>query len=46
MGVVKYEKLGIPYRLDGVPQMDKERIPELRAAVLRGMKEVRQAEQL
>lgn len=41
MGVVKYEQLGIPYRLEGVPQMDKVRIPELRAAVLRAMKEAR-----
>lgn len=41
MGVVKYEQLGIPYRLEGVPQMDKKRIPELRAAVLRGMKAAR-----
>lgn len=41
MGVVKYEQLGISYRLDGVPAMDKARIPELRAAVLRGMKAAR-----
>lgn len=41
MGVVKYEQLGIPYRLEGVPQMDKTRMPELRAAVLRGMKAAR-----
>lgn len=41
MGVVKYEQLGIPYKLEGVPAMDKARIPELRAAVLRGMKEGR-----
>ena len=38
MGVVKYEQLGIDYPLAGVPAMDKSRIPELRAAVLRGMK--------
>lgn len=41
MGVVKYEQLGIPYKLEGVPQMDKARMPELRAAVLRGMKAAR-----
>lgn len=41
LGVVKYEQLGIPYRLDGVPAMDKARIPELRAAVLQGMKAAR-----
>lgn len=38
MGIVKYERLGIPYPLEGVPAMDKARMPELRAAVLRGMK--------
>lgn len=44
MGVVKYEQLGIPYKLEGVPQMDKGRIPELRAAVLRAMKGARASE--
>ncbi len=44
MGIVKYEKLGIPYKLEGVPQMDKARIPELRAAVLHGMRAGRAAE--
>lgn len=41
LGVVKYEQLGIPYKLEGVPQMDKERMPALRTAVLRGMKKAR-----
>lgn len=41
LGVVKYEKLGIPYPLEGVSQMDKARMPELRAAVMRAMKEAR-----
>lgn len=41
MGVVKYERLGMPYRLADVPAMDKARIPELRQAVLRGMKAAR-----
>ena len=41
LGVEKYERLGIPYRLAGVPQMDKARIPELRAAVVRAMQEER-----
>ena len=44
MGVVKYEQLDIPYKLEGVPQMDKGRIPELRAAVLRAMKGARASE--
>ena len=38
MGVVKYEQLGIPYKLEGVPQMDTARMPELRNAVMTGMK--------
>lgn len=41
MGVVKYEQLGYDYPLKGVPAMDKGRIPELRAAVLRGLRERR-----
>lgn len=41
MGIVKYEQLGIPYKLEGVPQMDKGRMPQLRAAVLDGMRERR-----
>ena len=28
-GVAKYEKLGIPYRLEGVPQMNNEKCEEL-----------------
>ena len=41
MGVVKYEQLGIPYKLEGVPQMDTARMPELRNAVMMGMKKCR-----
>ena len=41
MGVVKYEKLGMAYKLEGVEPMDKKRIPELREAVLKGMYEGR-----
>lgn len=29
MGITKYKKLNIPYRLEGVPDMDKERCNEL-----------------
>ena len=43
MGVAKYEQLGIPYPLEGVPQMDKARMPALRQAVLRGMREARRS---
>ncbi|QWT17346.1 pyruvate formate lyase-activating protein [Collinsella sp. zg1085] len=41
MGVNKYEQLGLSYKLEGVRAMDKERLPELRQAVLAGMKHVR-----
>lgn len=41
LGVAKYEQLGIDYPLAGVEPMDKARIPELRRAVLRGMRELR-----
>ena len=34
MGVAKYQSLGIPYRLEGVPPMDASRLPELRRVVL------------
>ena len=30
----KYEELGIPYRLFGVPAMDPKRIPEIRKQIL------------
>lgn len=45
MGVAKYEQLGIPYRLAGVDAMDKTRIPELRAAVIRGIRQGRARKQ-
>lgn len=41
LGVVKYEQLGIPYPLEGVPQMDKKKIPALREAALGAMKAAR-----
>ena len=34
MGIKKYEELGIPYRLSGVPAMDPKRIPEIRKQIL------------
>ncbi len=44
MGIVKYEQLGIEYPLEGVPAMDKGRMPELREAVMRGLREGRMAQ--
>jgi len=34
LGVAKYQALGMPYRLDGVPPMDASRLPALRRVVL------------
>lgn len=45
MGEGKYEKLGIPYRLKGVPPMDKEKIPEKKQIILDGIRK-RRAEQM
>lgn len=42
MGIPKYEKLGIDYPLKGTPAMNKERIPELRAEVIKGLKQRRE----
>ena len=41
MGKVKYEKLGIEYRLKDVPEMDKNRVPELKGYILDGIRERR-----
>lgn len=38
MGKVKYEKLGIPYKLDGVPPMDKGKVVEKKQVILNGIK--------
>ncbi len=38
MGKTKYEKLGIDYRLKDVPEMDKNRVPELKGYILEGIK--------
>lgn len=39
MGVVKYEKLGIPYPLEGVPQMDKKTAAHAREVILQARKD-------
>jgi len=43
MGAVKYEKLGIPYRLADVPAMDANRAKELRAIALEARANARAA---
>jgi pyruvate formate lyase activating enzyme len=41
LGVVKYEKLGIPYRLKDVPAMDKDLVVEKKKIILEGIKKRR-----
>lgn len=38
MGKAKYEKLGIPYKLDGVEPMDKGKVIEKKQVILNGIK--------
>ena len=38
MGKVKYEKLGMAYKLDGIDPMDKSKIPEKKQVILKGIK--------
>lgn len=38
MGAVKYEKLGMDYKLKGVPPMDKDKLIEKKQVVLNGIK--------
>lgn len=38
MGKVKYEKLGMAYKLDGIDPMDKNKIPEKKQVILKGIK--------
>lgn len=41
MGETKYEKLGIEYKLKGVPAMDKEKIVDKKQIILNGIKKRR-----
>lgn len=41
MGIVKYQKLGIDYRLKDVPAMESNRVPQLKQYILDGIKERR-----
>ena len=38
MGTVKYEKLGIPYKLAGIPAMDKDAVIEKKKVILAGLR--------
>lgn len=39
MGIEKYKELGIPYRLEGVEPMDKEKLPHLKRVALNARRE-------
>ena len=41
MGTVKYENLGMEYKLKGVKPMEKSKVPELKKYVIDGIKKVR-----
>ena len=41
MGTVKYEKLGMEYKLKDVKPMEKSKVPELKKFVLDGIKKRR-----
>lgn len=42
MGKVKYEKLGLPYKLEGVPPMDKNKVIEKKQVILNGIRKRRE----
>ena len=41
MGKAKYEQLGMEYKLDGIPPMDKNKVVEKKQVVLKGIKDRR-----
>ena len=45
MGKVKYEKLGIPYRLEGIPPMDRPTLLLKKQAILKGIRDRRNQRQ-
>ena len=45
MGKVKYEKLGIPYRLEGIPPMDRPTLLLKKQAILKGIRDRRNQQQ-
>ena len=46
MGKTKYEKLGLPYRLEGIPAMNKNALLDKKKAILEGMKDRRKKDGL
>ena len=42
MGEVKYQKLGVEYKLKGIPAMDKDKVIEKKQVILNGIKKRRQ----
>lgn len=42
MGETKYEKLGLPYKLKGIPAMDKDKVIEKKQVILNGIKKRRE----
>ena len=41
MGKAKYEQLGMEYKLDGIPAMDKNKVIEKKQVILQGIKDRR-----
>lgn len=41
LGKMKYQQLGIPYPLEGIPDMDKEKIPAIKKIILNGIRDKR-----
>ncbi|MBD5473404.1 MAG: pyruvate formate lyase-activating protein [Lachnospiraceae bacterium] len=41
MGETKYQKLGIPYKLKGIPAMEKDKVVEKKAVILNGIRKRR-----
>ena len=45
MGTSKYEKLGLEYKLEGVPAMDKNKVVEKKRVILEGIRKRRLEQQ-
>ena len=42
MGETKYQKLGIPYKLKGIPAMEKDKVIEKKEIILNGIRKRRE----